>query len=91
MNRKTLKRITTTHGVAAQVCIETLIEWRNDKTKGMGTQVTRFYGFTYGTPGTVFMVVGDLETYVDTPQRFGTKFDETWVRNFHAPLEIDGN
>lgn len=90
MNRKTIKRITTTHGVADQVCIEIELQWRNDKTKGVSNQVCRFYGFTYGTPGTVFMVMGDIETYVDTPQRFGSKFNETWVRNFNAPY-AEGN
>lgn len=46
-------------------------------------------GSTYGSPGPVFAIVGGMQTYVDSPARFGDTFDAAWAYRFTLGREVD--
>lgn len=72
----TLGNIKRKNGVAGQVSWSTTVSY-----PGEDPATITFVGSTYGGP--VVMVVGDRQTFVTDPSRFGP-FGAQWVRNFFA-------
>lgn len=71
--------IRRTPGIAGQV------RYNVTRTTDEGTFKSAFIGSEYGAPGPVVAVVMDgVQFFVDSPARFGEKFDRDWVRNFYA-------
>lgn len=71
--------ITRTSGIAGQV------RYNVTRTTDEGTYKSAFIGSEYGTPGPVTAVVMDgVQFFVDSPSRFGEKFNRDWIRNFYA-------
>lgn len=67
-----------TRGVAGQVSFVAFVEYEDEPVSMVG-----FAGSVYGSPGPVVMITGDNnQVFVTDPGRFGSKFDETWVRAF---------
>ena len=55
-----------------------------------GSHTHSFVGSVYGTPGPVFLVLTNgAQVLIEQPERFGVRFNESWVRNFYAPPRRD--
>jgi hypothetical protein len=77
------------NGVAGQVQYVATIQY-DDGDK----RVYAFVGSEYGAPGPVYYIA-DINHPADAlivtrPERFGVRFNESWVRNFYAPQRRDG-
>jgi hypothetical protein len=71
----TVHDIRRTRGIAGQYSLIARVESDQDDAP----RVVEFVGSVYGGP--VVMRLGELETFVSDPGRFG-EFGEDWVRRF---------
>lgn len=67
-------------GVAGQYAITATVCYPDESPS-----VVTFVGSVYGAP--IVMVIGELQTFVTAPERFGESLTLQWVRNFFAATE----
>lgn len=71
-------KVARQRGVAGQVGYTATVQYPDEE---VGT--VQFVGNTSGEPGPVVMVSSTgAQTFVTDPGRFGSTFDEAWVRRF---------
>lgn len=76
MPRSTVK-LCVSRGVAGQVCVTGTVTY-----PGEDPCTVTFVGSCYGAPGPVVMCLGQTQTFVTDPGRYGDTFGEDWVRRF---------
>jgi hypothetical protein len=76
--------IKATPGAGDQLLITARLALTDGTTMTIG-----FSGQRTGQPGPVTMLVGNIQSRVDQPERFGTTFDKDWVRSFVDGTEYD--
>lgn len=65
------------HGIAGQLSIDVKVLMASDLYD------VGFVGTQYGSPGPIIMVMGQVQTVISSPERFGERFNEQWVRAFY--------
>lgn len=72
-----IMKLAVHHGIAGQLSIDVKVLMASDLYD------VGFVGTQYGSPGPIIMVMGQAQTVISHPERFGERFNEQWVRAFY--------